>query len=82
MNKTYVIWNLREAQHEIERTIAQLDATPDYCGEEYVVAITHVYHHLNTAWNARDASDQAANTCSQSDFHKWRQFPSTEEIVL
>lgn len=35
----------------------------------------HLYHHLNTAWNARDASEQQVQTCAAADFNRWGRFP-------
>ena len=53
----------------------------DYDYGEYIIDITHVYPHLNTAWNACDATKAAADECSEPDFYRWRQFP-TEDIYL
>jgi hypothetical protein len=45
------------------------------------VGVTALLSHLNTAWNARDASKAATDECSQENFIRWRQFP-TEDIYL
>ena len=50
MNRDYVLFHLREAQCEIERTITEIESGPSYDYGEFVVAITHLYHHINTAW--------------------------------
>jgi hypothetical protein len=75
MNRDHVIFHLREAREELERTIAKIEAEPDYDVGELLVAMMHVYHHLNTAWNGRDASIQRAIACSDEDFAEWRRFP-------
>ena len=75
MNRDWVLYNLREAQQEIEQTILEIEETPDYGFGEFVVAMGHAYHHLNTAWNARDEPETAVEACSEADFLRWRQFP-------
>jgi hypothetical protein len=40
----------------------------------------HLYHHLNTAWNARDASPERVAAASGADFFRWRQFPWEIEL--
>jgi hypothetical protein len=82
MNKDYVLYNLDEAHKALGEIIADMRSNRDYDYGEYVVDLSHVYHHLNTAWNARDATKAAADECSEADFYRWRQFPSEEEIYL
>ena len=79
MNKDYVLFNLREAQEELEQMIRALGEA-DYDNGDYVVAMTHLYHHVNTAWNARDASRERAEACSEEDFRQWRQFPADIDL--
>ena len=78
MNREYVLWNLREASEELRMLIAGLETGEGV--EEFHVGVTHLYHHLNTAWNARDASDSEARECSGADFLKWRQFPTDIDL--
>ncbi len=54
MNKEWIIFHLKEALEEIERTIKDIETDPDYDFGEYSVAMTHLFHHINTAWNSRD----------------------------
>ena len=75
MNRDWVLFNLREAEEEIRRTIAEIEAVPDYGYGEFVVAMSHAYHHLNTAWNARDADSATVEKCSAANFQRWRRFP-------
>ena len=82
MNKDYVLYNLEHAHKALAALIADMKSDPEYEYGNYIVDIAHVYHHVNTAWNARDASKAAADECSEEDFFRWRQFPSTEEIYL
>jgi len=80
MNREFVLFNLREAAEEIARTISEIEATPDYGFGEFSVAVQHLYHHVNTAWNAQNASPERAHACSQEDFDAWRQFPRDIEM--
>ncbi len=75
MNRDWVLFNLREAEKELRQTIAAMESTPDYGTGEFSVAMTHAYHHLNTAWNSRDATPSAVDECGETDFFRWRQFP-------
>jgi hypothetical protein len=76
MNREWVLFHLQEAQEELRRTIAEIASTPDYGSGEFVVAITHAYHHLNTAWNSRDQDSEVVAACKETDVFAWRQFPS------
>ncbi len=76
MNRKWILFHLKEAHEELSRVIGELESRNDYDGGEYFVAMMHAYHHLNTAWNSKDASDEEASTCSEENFSKWRQFPS------
>jgi hypothetical protein len=76
MNREWVLFHLREAQEELRRTIAEIESTSDYGPGEFSVAVAHAYHHLNTAWNARDEDPAVVEAGSETDFFAWRQFPS------
>ena len=54
-----VLFHLREAKEELDRTIAEVETTSDYGVREFRVAMSHLYHHLNTAWNGREATAEA-----------------------
>jgi len=54
VNREWVLFHLGEAQDEITKTIAEIQTTPDYDSGEFWVAMQHLYHHCNTAWNSRD----------------------------
>lgn len=82
MNKQYILLNLNEALEELQSTISELETKSDYDYGEYVVAMSHLYHHINTAWNARDTSESDSTECSEENFHKWRKFPSPDELLF
>jgi hypothetical protein len=82
MNKEFMLFNLKDAAKELTSTIHNIESDPEYEYGNFVVAMNHLYHHLNTAWNARDSSDDETKECSDDNFYKWRQFPSSNEIYL
>jgi hypothetical protein len=82
MNQSAIIFHLKEAKEELDQTIAELEASPDYDAAEFQVAMSHLYHHLNTAWNGREASADRHRECAQSDFDAWRKFPPNTDLFL
>jgi hypothetical protein len=75
MNRDHTLFHLREAAEELQRTIGEMEADPAYDSGEFLVAMQHLYHHLNTAWNARDELPERVAATSDDDFRRWRQFP-------
>ena len=82
MNKEFMLYHLREASEQLAATIRELETDPEYEYGNLVVDMGHLYHHINSAWNARDSSDEEARECTEDNFIKWRQFPSGDEIYL
>ena len=80
LNREWVLWNLREAKEELDRTIAELESIAEYDDPELLVAISHLYHHLNTAWNSRSASEHEVRECSQANYERWRRMP--EDLLI
>jgi hypothetical protein len=80
MNKEWVLFHLKEALEEIEDTIKEIESEPEYDDPEFLVAMGHLYHHVNTAWNSRHCSDQEAEESSEVNFSKWRQFPTDVDM--
>lgn len=75
MNTEFVLFNLREAHEALAEIIRDVESQPDYDYGNYTIDMTHLYHHVNTAWNAQDVDHERAKTCNEKDFFKWRQFP-------
>ncbi len=80
MNRQHTLQHLREAAEELQRTIHRMENEQAYGSVEFSVAMEHLYHHLNTAWNARDESPERVRACSDEDFLRWGQFP--EDLYL
>ena len=49
MNRDYVLYHLREAEEELIRTIREIANVAEYDYGGFVVAMMHLYHHINTA---------------------------------
>jgi len=82
MTRDFVVFNLREAAAELSRTIDQIQADVEFDEAELRVAVAHIFHHLNTAWNARDATPERVSACSSKDFFAWRQFPADIDMDM
>jgi hypothetical protein len=80
MNREWVVFNLRGAQDELGRTIREIESHPDYDYGEFLVAMSHAYHHINTAWNAREEPAATVEGCTEQDFYRWRRFPTDIEL--
>ena len=81
MNKPHILFHLTEAREAIQKLIEELQSDQDYQFGNYRVDMEHLYHHVNSAWNGRDASKEAVDACSQEDFRRWRQFPTDIELL-
>jgi hypothetical protein len=42
----------------------------------------HIYHHLNTAWNGKEASPERHKANAKIDFDMWRKFPENSDLFL
>ena len=80
MNKEWVLFHLKEALEEIDDTIKDIEGDPEYGDPEYSVAMTHLYHHINTAWNSRNSSDNETAESSEANFSKWRLLPTDVDM--
>ena len=82
MNKDFLLFNLREAQEEITKTINDLETDAEYDEPELSVAMMHLYHHVNTAWNARHSTPEQSKNCSDADFNRWGSYPNDLELMF
>ena len=75
MNRDWILFHLGEAHEELSKAIQKIRDDPNYDYGEFLVAMQHLYHHLNTAWNSRDASPDQVKSENDEDFGRWSQFP-------
>ena len=80
MNRDFVLFNLREASEALINLIGNIESDKDYDFGDYVVEMSHLYHHINFAWNAKDASEAEARECSEENHEKWGQLPNQDEL--
>jgi len=76
MNKDYILFHLRDAKEELDKTIGEVANDAEYDEEDFESAIKHLYNHVNTAWNARNSEDaMTASILTYEQFLQWRAFP-------
>jgi hypothetical protein len=76
MNKKLVVFHLTEAVEQLQSTLADISQHDEYAYGNFLVDMQHVYYHLNTGWNAKDAPDAVAEPGSDELFNRWGQFPT------
>ncbi|HEX6993788.1 MAG TPA: hypothetical protein VF339_06535 [Gammaproteobacteria bacterium] len=81
LNKAYILFQLREAAESIRTLIQEIEDDPDYDIGAYTVDMMHLYHHVNTAWNARYSTKEESDACSEEDYERWRRYPNDLEIT-
>ena len=81
LNKDYIAWHLQEAANELADILDEMKDDPEWEIGSFSVGMRHLFHHANSAWNARNASEAEASECSEEDFEKWRQFPTDLEMI-
>ena len=82
MNRNIILFHLREATEQLNETIQKLERAEEYTVEEFQVEIGHLYHHLNTAWNGRNQTEEQYQKCTSQDFERFRKFPKEEEFAF
>ena len=75
MNTDIILFNLREAQGELRSMITAFEQSPDTSFDDFHVTIAHLYHHLNPAWNARNATRERWEAQIEKDYKLWESFP-------
>jgi hypothetical protein len=76
VNKEHLLFHLQEALEELSRTVNDCEKDPGYSDTELFVAMQHLYHHLNTAWNTRALPSERIEQASDEDFNSWGSFPT------
>lgn len=80
MNKSYISYNLKEGLKQLKEIIKEMESNADYDYGEYSVDMNHLYHHVNTAWNAKYSTKIESDECSEKNFENWRKFPTDIEM--
>jgi hypothetical protein len=80
MNRKTVLFHLCEAVEELNKTMNAFEKDAEFDEASLELAMGHLYHHLNTAWNGRDQTDEQFQSCTDEDFVRFRKFPNEEEF--
>jgi hypothetical protein len=81
MNRNAVLFHLREAAEELNKMLSEIEQRRSYSEASLEVAMGHLYHHLNTAWNGRAQTAAQFKECSDDDFDRFRRFPKEHEFA-
>lgn len=81
MNKDAVLFHLREAAEDLNEKIKEFEQDPDFDKTGLQLALGHIYHHLNTAWNGRDQTEEQFRECTDTDFDRFRRFPKEKDFA-
>ena len=79
MNRELVLHHLAEAHEALGQLLKEARQDLDWGIGELSAEMPHLYHHINTAWNARD-SPNAVGQASPSEFRQWSAFPA--DLIL
>lgn len=82
MNHKAVLYHLQEAKKELDRTILEIEKNKSYEVGDFLPAMSHLYHHLNTAWNGKETPAKDYPAASRLRFHDWRKFPPNDDLLL
>ena len=74
-NKYWIHLNLEEAKMELDKIVLDIEKDDEYSEENLKIALEHVYHHLNFAWNIRNEDEEKIAKCLSEDFRKWSKYP-------
>ena len=80
MNTEHTLFHLKEALEQLQKTISSLESE-ELHQVELKLDLEHLYHHLNTAWNARNSTNEEARECSATNFKMWGQFPADLDLI-
>jgi hypothetical protein len=75
VNRELVLHHLAEAHEALSQMLKEARQDPEWGSGELIVELQHLYHHINTAWNARDSTN-AVGEASEVEFREWSAFPT------
>jgi hypothetical protein len=74
-------------EHNLDEAIEELTKLKKEATEGSIhvaglqVGLLHAYHHVNFAWNARDASTEAYAHLTKAQFTRWGRYPKSIENI-
>ena len=78
MNLEYIQYNMQEIQEEIELILKGIKRGENYAHDEYYKSMQHLIHHVNIAWNTRNATTEEIES---HDLSYWSQFPTDINLI-
>lgn len=74
MKNSYVQTNLQEAKMQLDEIFDQFESLDEV---EFMISMTHLYHHLNTAYNCKGFDENHCfSKAGEDDFYdKMEKFP-------
>ncbi len=79
LNRPHITAHLKDAREAIDGLLDGLERD-DYDIGELFVEMSHLYHHINTAWNGRQLPD--AELEGDAAFERLRQMPPPRDLLL
>ncbi len=80
MNLENITFHLIEARGALDDILKSIKEDEEYFEGDLSQAMSHLYYHLNTAWNSRNASPKDVRECSDENFNLWKKFPQDSEL--
>ncbi|HEV2800904.1 MAG TPA: hypothetical protein VGW12_10430 [Pyrinomonadaceae bacterium] len=78
--RAYIAWNLEDAHEELTRILDGISPDKEIDEDEFRVRMAHLYSHLNTAWNVRNASASDLDSAGGKQLNSWMRFPEDIEV--
>ncbi len=75
MNSKWILQDLNEAKEQLVDIIGKL-SSQDYNVDDFELDMTHVYSHLNVAYNTRSWSEEQINQFDDEKYKKVRKTPT------
>lgn len=74
MKNSYVQINLQEAKMQLDEIFDQFESLDEV---EFMISMTHLYHHLNTAYNCKGFDENYCFSKTEEDdfYNKMEKFP-------
>jgi len=70
-----ITYNLEDTLSELQKLNKRISSGDMPDEVEFQIAMQHIYHHLNFAWNTRMESIQKRADMTEEQFHQWGKFP-------
>lgn len=81
MNERFIQSNVEEAHEELTKLLQHFASGEplDFAG--FHIAMAHAFHHLNSAWNGRNISDEDCREYTDETYAKLEAFPTDLPLV-